>query len=95
VQFRELLSSGGRVVVSVPCTHTPGRYLRDCTHVTPWAHDELGAALVLAGFEVQAMKRTFAAPALTRLFRRLVLGPLGHLFGVDYAQSVVAVAARA
>ncbi len=85
----------GIVIVSVPCTHTPGRYLRDCTHVTPWAHDELGAALVLAGFDVMSLSRSFAAPALQRLLRRFVLGPVGHLFGLDYAQSVVAVARRA
>ncbi len=88
------LRPGGHVVVSVPCTHTPGRFLRDCTHVTPWAHDELGAALDLAGFEVVSLHRTYAAPGLQRLLRRALLGPIGHLFGLDYAQSVVAVGRR-
>lgn len=88
------LREGGRVVVSVPCTHTPGRYLRDCTHVTPWAHDELGAALILAGFRLDAVHRTYAAAALPRLLRRALLGPVGHLFGLDYAQSVVATGTR-
>jgi SAM-dependent methyltransferase len=80
----------GRVFVSVPSTHTPGRFLRDCTHVTPWAHDELGAALALAGFEPVAMHRTYPGPALRRLVRRALLGPIGHAFGIDYAYSVVA-----
>jgi hypothetical protein len=88
------LRDGGVVVVSVPCIHTPGRFLRDCTHVTPWAHDELGGLLELAGFQVRSMIRTYPAPWLHRCLRRGLLGPLGHLFGVDYAYSVVAVGAR-
>jgi SAM-dependent methyltransferase len=87
---RDRLRPGGRVHVSVPATHTPGRYLRDCTHVTPWAHDEIGAALLLAGFELEALHRTYPGTFLGRALRRFVLGPVGHLFGVDYAHSVVA-----
>lgn len=87
---RARLVPKGRVYVSVPATHTPGRFLRDCTHVTPWAHDELGAALTLAGFEPVAMHRTYPGPALQRLVRRALLGPIGHAFGIDYAYSVVA-----
>jgi hypothetical protein len=91
---RERLRDGGSVVVSVPCIHTPGRYLRDCTHVTPWAHDELGGALELAGLRVEALLRSYPAPWLQRVVRRCVLGPVGHAFGLDYAYSVVAVATR-
>jgi SAM-dependent methyltransferase len=87
---RGKLRPGGLVFVSVPCIHTPGRYLRDCTHVTPWAHDELGGALVLAGFELLALHRTYPGTFLGRAVRRVVLGPVGHLFGLDYAHSVVA-----
>jgi SAM-dependent methyltransferase len=87
---RERLRPGGAVVVSVPATHTPGRFLRDCTHVTPWAHDELGAALVLAGFDLEALHRTYPGTLIRRALRRFVLGPVGHAFGVDYAHSVVA-----
>lgn len=89
-EVRERLRPGGRVIVSVPSTHTPGRFLRDCTHVTPWAHDELGAALLLAGFELDALHRTYPGTFLGRALRRFVLGPVGHAFGLDYAHSVVA-----
>jgi SAM-dependent methyltransferase len=92
---RSKLSDGGRVFVSVPSIHTPGRFQRDCTHVTPWAHDELGAALTLAGFTPAAMHRTYPGPALRRVVRRALLGPIGHAFGIDYAYSVVASAQRA
>lgn len=92
---RGKLRAGGRVVVSVPSTHTPGRFLRDCTHVTPWAHDELGAALELAGFRVDALHRTYPGAAVPRAVRRFVLGPVGHLFGIDYAHSVVATGTNA
>ncbi len=88
---REKLVPGGRIVVSVPCIHTPGRYLRDCTHVTPWAHDELGGALLLAGFELTGLHRTYPGTALRRTLRRFLLGPVGNLFGLDYAHSVVAI----
>ncbi len=93
-QMRAALAPEGLIVVSVPSTHTPGRYLRDCTHVTPWAHDELGAALILAGFKVTALYRTYPAPLVQRIFRRLLLGPIGHLYGIDYAHSVVAVGTK-
>jgi len=89
---RAKLRPGGTVVVSVPCTHTPGRFQRDCTHLTPWAHDELGAALLLAGFELVSMHRTYPGTFAGRLVRRFLLGPVGHLFGIDYAHSYVAVA---
>lgn len=88
------LREGGVVVVSVPSIHTPGRWLRDCTHVTPWAHDELGGALELAGFRVRSLHRSYPAPLVRRVLRRAVLGPIGHLFGLDYAYSVIAVGAR-
>ena len=88
---RRRLRAGGVVIVSVPATHTPGRWLRDCTHVTPWAHDELGGALILSGCTLETLVRTYPGPALRRLVRRALLGPLGHLFGIDYAHSVVAV----
>ena len=88
--IRGRLAPGGRVFVTVPAIHTPGRFQRDCTHVTPWANDELGAALLLAGFEPTAMHRTYPGPALRRIVRRAFLGPIGHAFGIDYAFSVVA-----
>jgi len=88
--IRARLVRGGRVFVSVPSIHTPGRFQRDCTHVTPWAHDELGGALTLAGFEVTALHRTYPGAAVPRLVRRALLGPVGHAFGLDYAYSVVA-----
>jgi SAM-dependent methyltransferase len=88
--IRSKLAGDGRVFVSVPSIHTPGRFQRDCTHLTPWAHDELGGALILAGFELVAMHRSYPGAALPRLLRRAVLGPIGHLWGIDYAYSVVA-----
>ena len=88
--IRGKLVPAGRVFVSVPSIHTPGRFQRDCTHVTPWAHDELGAALLLAGFTPVTMHRSYPGAAIPRLLRRAVLGPIGHLFGIDYAYSVIA-----
>jgi SAM-dependent methyltransferase len=88
--IRAKLVPGGRVFVSVPSIHTPGRFQKDCTHVTPWAHDELCASLTLAGFTPAALHRTYPGAAVPRLLRRAVLGPIGHAFGIDYAYSVVA-----
>lgn len=90
--MRTKLAPRGRIFVSVPSIHTPGRFQRDCTHVTPWAHDELGAALILAGFSPTALHRSYPGAAIPRLLRRTVLGPIGHAFGLDYAYSVVATA---
>ncbi|MCG3134005.1 MAG: hypothetical protein HMLKMBBP_01274 [Planctomycetes bacterium] len=90
-EVRGKLAPGGRVVVSVPAIHTPGRQFRDCTHVTAWSHDDLGAALILAGFGLESMHRSFPGTWLGRLARRAVLGPVGRVFGIDYAHSVVVV----
>jgi len=94
VRVHELLAPGGLVIVSVPAIHTPGRFLRDCTHITPWAHDELGGLLVMAGFDVTTLVRTYPGSALARVARRTLLGPIGHAFGIGYAYSIVAVGAR-
>jgi SAM-dependent methyltransferase len=88
------LRPGGAVVVSVPAIHTPGRQFRDCTHVTAWSHDDLGAALLLAGFELVSMHRTYPGTLVGRTLRRAVLGPIGRVWGLDFAHSVVVVGAK-
>ena len=91
---RAQLVPGGACVVSTPAIQTPGRFLRDATHQTPYAHDELAGVCTLAGFTVERLVRTWNAPALARAFRLWIAAPVHRYLGVDFAHSVCAVARR-
>ena len=88
---RVRLRSGGRFIVSTPNVYCPGAYLRDCTHQTPFAFDELGGALIFTGFEVVGLYRVVPGNILRRL-RKAICSPLGRALGVDHAVSIAAVA---
>ncbi len=89
-----VLRPGGLLFVSTPNVFVPGRYLRDATHRTPYAYDELGGALTLAGYGVEAIYRTYNAPAVWRALRLWVAAPVHRYLGVDFAPSILAVARR-
>ena len=85
------LRSGGLFVLSTPNVFCPGAYLRDCTHRTPFAFDELGGALLFTGFEVVGLYRVVPGSILRR-FKKAICSPLGRALGVDHAVSIAAVA---
>ena len=89
---RRCLKPGGVLVVSTPAIHTPGRFLRDATHVTPYAHDELAGACALTGYSVEEVVRTWNGSALARFVRLWLAAPFHRYFGVDFAHSVCVVA---
>jgi SAM-dependent methyltransferase len=91
--IHDRLDPGGVLVVSTPNVYCPGRFLRDATHVTPFAFDELGGVLLLAGFEVDGLHRVVPGHMLRRIGKALV-SPLGRALGIDHAPSVAAVARR-
>lgn len=91
--IRERLKEGGAIVVSTPNVYCPGRFLRDATHVTPYAWDELGGALLLAGYELTGLYRVVPGSFLRRVGRG-ILAPLGRALGVDHAPSIAAVGRR-
>ena len=92
-ELKRVTASGGRVILSTPNVYRPGQYWKDVTHRTPLAYTELGALLLMAGFQVASMHRTYTGSALQyALVRGSPPGLLFRLWSLDFAQSVVAVA---
>jgi len=87
----EHLAPGGLMFVTTPNTYNPPEYLRDCTHITPWCYDELGAVIQLAGFELDSVYRLYQAPLLTKLWQAWLARPLFKTLGIDYAKQIIAV----
>lgn len=88
------LKPGGICVLSTPNVWTPGRFLRDTTHITPWAYDELGGACSLAGLAPTAICRTWNAAAIPRFVRLWLAAPLHRYLGVDFAHSICVTAQK-
>ena len=93
--IRERLRPGGVLVLTTPNVFVPGQFHRDATHITAFAYDELGGALLEAGFGLEELElvRLYNDGLLGKLLHRVLLYPLHRSLGVDYAESVAAVAA--
>ena len=88
-RLRELLSPGGRLVLSTPNTFYPPAYLRDATHRTPLCYDELAGLCDAAGFRVLRIVRIHHDPLPRKLLRRYLFGWLFRLIGIDFARQIV------
>jgi SAM-dependent methyltransferase len=86
------LRPGGRLYVSTPNIHHPWAYLRSATHRTPFCYDELGGLIEMHGFGLESLFRCHRDAALKGVLRRL-LYPLYRVVGVDWAKSILLVAA--
>ncbi|MEZ6072895.1 MAG: methyltransferase domain-containing protein [Pirellulales bacterium] len=90
----ERLAPGGRLVLSTPNTYYPPAYLRDATHRTPLAFDELGGLVEHAGLRVERIVRVHNDPVHRRWLRRYAFGWLFRMLGLDFAPQIVLVAER-
>ncbi len=92
-EIRARLAPEGVLVLSTPNVYCPGRFLRDATHRTPYAWDELGGVLLFTGYRLRGLYRVVPGSLGRRLVRLLTV-PLHLAVGTDHAPSIAAVAAR-
>jgi SAM-dependent methyltransferase len=84
----DLLKPDGMMLITTPNIYYPPAFLRDVTHITPWAYDELAGFGKLFGFEVMGIYRLYHNALHRKILRRLLLHPLHKLIGIDYAKQV-------
>jgi SAM-dependent methyltransferase len=89
---QSLVAPGGLVMLTTPNIYYPPAFLRDVTHRTPFAYDELGALLTLAGFQVSHIYRLYHDSLIKQFLRRIVLYPVFRGIGIDFARQVMVVA---
>jgi len=90
----DLLSEGGRLILTTPNVFNPSRFWRDATHKVAYCYDELGGLLLAHGFEIKAMNRTYSDAVHRYLFRIYVVAPLHRYLCIDFAKSILVIAEK-
>lgn len=85
------LNNGGIIIVSTPNIFNPARYMRDATHQTFYAYDELCGLFSIAGFDVKEVYRSYNDAIHRYLLKVYILGWLFRVLGIDYAYSIFVV----
>jgi 2-polyprenyl-3-methyl-5-hydroxy-6-metoxy-1,4-benzoquinol methylase len=93
-RFQDILKPGGAVILSTPNIFNPSRYMRDSSHKTFYAYDELCGLLSMAGFEVEALYRSYNDAFHRYLTKVYLFGWLFRMLSIDYAYSIFAVARK-
>jgi 2-polyprenyl-3-methyl-5-hydroxy-6-metoxy-1,4-benzoquinol methylase len=82
------LNDRGIIVISTPNIFNPARYMRDATHKTFYAYDELCGLLNITGFNIKEVYRSYN-DAFHRYFLKIyILGWFFRFLGIDYAYSI-------
>jgi 2-polyprenyl-3-methyl-5-hydroxy-6-metoxy-1,4-benzoquinol methylase len=90
----ELLSTGGRLILTTPNIFNANRFWRDATHRVAYCYDELGGILLAQGFHIKAMYRTYNDVFYRYLLRVYVMVSLHRYLGIDFAKSILVVAEK-
>ena len=86
-----IMNEKGIIILSTPNIFNPGRYMRDATHKTFYAYDELCGLLNITGFNIKEVYRSYN-DAIHRYFIKVyMLGWLFRFLGIDYAYSIFVV----
>src|SRR4030042_5485103 len=88
----DLISEGGRLILTTPNVFNHSRFWRDATHKVAYCYDELGGLLLAQGFQIRAMHRTYSDAFHRYLFRVYVMAPLHRYLGIDFAKSILVIA---
>jgi SAM-dependent methyltransferase len=91
----QILSRGGRVIISTPNIYTPGEYWDGVSHRTAYHYEELGGVLLSQQFEIIEICRLFNAPFLQFLIKTFLLLPMFRFIGIDFTKSILLVARKA
>ena len=93
-RLHELLNDGGKLLMTTPNIWFPPAYLRDATHRTPYAYDELGALVTTAGFEVDTIVRLYNDPIHRKICHRFLFYGIHRLLGIDFSRQIMLVATK-
>lgn len=88
---RKLLKENGAIVISTPNVYHPVRFWRDCTHITPFAYDELVGLLISVGFSSFKCYRVKNKIRGKDHFKYWLFKPFIKFLGIDFAPGIVVV----
>ena len=91
--IHDLLLPGGKLILTTPNAFHPNRYW-EYSHKVTYRYDEIGGILISLGFKVKSIFRIYNDAFFRRLFRLWVAAPLHKYLCVDFAKSILVVAAR-
>jgi cyclopropane fatty-acyl-phospholipid synthase-like methyltransferase len=86
-----IMNEKGIIILSTPNIFNPGRYMRDATHKTFYAYDELCGLLNITGFNIKEVYRSYNDAIHRYFFKVYMLGWLFRFLGIDYAYSIFVV----
>jgi hypothetical protein len=93
-RLNELTTEGGVIVLSTPNIFNPSRFMRDSTHKTFYAYDELCGLLNLAGYGIRGLYRSYNDAFHRYIMKVYLCRPLFKLLSIDFAYSIFAVAEK-
>lgn len=85
-----LLREGGTLLLSTPNLYHPNRYFQDITHKTPFRYEDLGAIMLMSGFNTISFYRMYNDAFLRRSFRTLIGIHLHKYLEMDFARTLLA-----
>ena len=84
----EVTADGGTIIASTPNLFHPHRFW-DSTHKTPLRYEELGALMMIAGYQDIKVYRKHTEPFVKKMIRYTVGMPLHRMLDVDFAKTIV------
>ncbi|HOJ70408.1 MAG TPA: methyltransferase domain-containing protein [Syntrophorhabdaceae bacterium] len=90
----ELTKENGIIIASTPNIFNPSRFMRDATHKTFYAYDELCGIMNLAGYNITAVYRSYNDAFHRYILKVYLMGFMFRFFGIDYANSIFVVGQR-